>query len=302
MKDVDGIVWFRTVFELAKKQIKKDLTVHLGTIDDIDKVWINGTEIGSTVGWDILRNYKIPSELLEKGKNQIAIRVIDHSNEGGFRCEPEAMNIYDQDVIMTPLATTWRYKVAYDGPVAKPDVSIHGLNKRHATVLFNGMINPITNFTIAGFIWYQGEAEQMQSDRYRTLFPALIAEWRKQWNNPNLPFYYVQLAPYKYTETGQSYALREAQQMSLAVPNTGMAVILDIENEDNIHPKNKHDVGDRLARWALAKTYDRDIVYSGPKFSQMKIEGYKIRLFFDHAANGLRISEVIERQFSDSWC
>lgn len=300
LEKVNGIVWFRKTFELSKKQIKNNLSIHLGTIDDIDKVWINGIEIGSTIGWDIPRNYDIPSKYLKKGENQIAIQVVDYANEGGFRCDPEQMNITlssDEDVVISALANEWKYKVSYDGSIVKPNDNMSGLTKQHTTVLFNAMINPITDYTIAGFIWYQGESEQGQPIRYRTLFPALITEWRKQWDNPELPFYYVQISPYRYSESGISYALREAQFMTLSIPNTGMAVTLDIGNRDNIHPKNKHDVGERLSRWALAKTYGKDIVYSGPIYTSMTVEKQNIRLAFESTGSGLKISEEIEGNF-----
>ena len=158
------------------------------------------------------------------------------------------------------------------------------------SVLYNAMINPIINYTIKGGIWYQGEANVKEAGLYNHLFPAMIKSWRKAWNIGDFPFYYVQLAPFDYDNGNKTSAyLREAQLKTLSLPNTGMAVTLDIGNVKDIHPKNKQDVGKRLSLWALNKTYrQQDVkVYSGPLFKKMKIENNKIRLYFDNAASGL---------------
>ncbi len=158
------------------------------------------------------------------------------------------------------------------------------------SVLYNAMINPIINYTIKGAIWYQGEANVIDADLYNILFPAMIKSWRKAWNIGDFPFYYVQLAPFAYDKGKITSAyLREAQLKTLSLANTGMVVTLDIGNVDDIHPKNKQDVGKRLSLWALNKTYQQqDVkVYSGPLYKKMKIENNKIRLYFDYAASGL---------------
>ncbi len=157
------------------------------------------------------------------------------------------------------------------------------------SVLFNGMIHPILNYAIRGVIWYQGEANRNDADTYGRLFATMIRNWREAWGLGDFPFYYVQIAPYKYDEPFPSAAyLREAQLKTLSVANTGMAVTMDIGNVGNIHPKNKQEVGRRLALWALAKTYGKKVpAFSGPVFREMKKEGSAIRLFFDHAEGGL---------------
>jgi len=153
---------------------------------------------------------------------------------------------------------------------------------------YNGMIAPIIPYTIKGAIWYQGESNIRRAYQYRKLFPAMIANWRDEWRLGDFPFYFVQIAPYKYLPEHTAAELREAQLMTLSVPNTGMAVTLDIGNPADIHPKNKIDVGKRLSLWALAKTYGKKkLIYSGPLYRSMKIEGDKIRLFFDHVGGGL---------------
>lgn len=291
LEEVDGMVWFRKSFQLNKKQINDDLEIHLGSIDDIDNVWINGIEIGHTIGWKVNRHYTIPKIILNKGTNQIAVRVIDHSNEGGFRGEAKDMNISlakDRKTIVVKLAGDWKYKTSCDCKLTKPESSKKGLKRGATSVLYNGMISPIKAFTVAGVIWYQGETDSPMPIRYRTLFPALINDWRKQFQNPDLPFYYVQIAPFKYKPNTAAYALREAQFLT-DLPNTGMAVTMDIGKRNDIHPRNKHDVGDRLARWALAKTYGfSDVKYSGPVYKSMETSNNKAILYFDYAEQGLK--------------
>ncbi|MGA2679501.1 MAG: sialate O-acetylesterase [Sedimentisphaerales bacterium] len=157
--------------------------------------------------------------------------------------------------------------------------------------LYNGMIVPILPYGIRGAIWYQGESNAWRAYQYRTLFPAMIKNWRDAWHQGDFPFLFVQLANYMEPEpqpVESDWAeLREAQLMTLSsVPNTGMAVTIDI-GEPDIHPKNKQDVGKRLALWALAKTYGKNIVYSGPIYKSMKVDGNNVVLAFDDVGGGL---------------
>ena len=151
--------------------------------------------------------------------------------------------------------------------------------------LYNAMIAPLIPYKIKGAIWYQGESNAGRAYQYRTLFPAMIKNWRTDWKQGDFPFYFVQIAPFR----GQTPEIRNAQLIAMKnTPNTGMAVTMDIGNPNDIHPRNKQDVGKRLGLWALAKTYGQDgIVYSGPIYKGMKIEGDKIRIFFDHCGGGL---------------
>jgi len=162
-------------------------------------------------------------------------------------------------------------------------------NPNQASNLYDGMLHPLIPFAIRGAIWYQGESNVSRAAQYAKLFPAMIADWRKHWGEGDFPFLYVQLAPYRYgnQDPRNCAELWEAQLKTLSVPNTGMAVITDIGNVKNIHPRNKQDVGKRLALWALANTYGKDVVYSGPLYESMKVEGNKIRLQFKHVDGGL---------------
>jgi sialate O-acetylesterase len=157
--------------------------------------------------------------------------------------------------------------------------------------LYNGMIHPLLNLAVRGAIWYQGESNAYEGKLYQKLFPNMIECWRSKWGQPEMPFLFVQLA--NYTEelaepSASNWAnLREAQLMTLSLPNTGMAVIIDIGDARDIHPKNKQDVGYRLALNALRIVYDRQIIYSGPIYRSMEVEGNRITLSFNHTGSGL---------------
>lgn len=161
-------------------------------------------------------------------------------------------------------------------------------NYRDPGANYYGMIKPLIPFAIKGAIWYQGENNVFEHEMYRNLFETMITNWRNDWGQGDFPFYFVQLAPFNYSKPVVGAALRDAQRESLEIKNTGMAVTLDIGNPDDIHPKNKLDVGKRLALWALAKTYNKNnIVFSGPIYKSMKVKENKIILQFDYIGSGL---------------
>jgi sialate O-acetylesterase len=183
-------------------------------------------------------------------------------------------------------AEFWTSRKALAATPSLKSLASHG----DSSTLYNGMIAPLTPYAIRGAIWYQGESNVSRAYQYRTLFPAMIADWRAAWGQGDFPFGFVQIAPFRYA--GQNPAncaeLWEAQLLTLkSTPHAGMAVTMDIGDVKDIHPKNKKDVGRRLALWALAKVYGREIVYSGPIYRSMAVEGDKIRLQFDHIGGGL---------------
>jgi sialate O-acetylesterase len=295
LEDYDGIVWFRRSTNLPPSWAKNDLELRLGRIDDMGAVWVNGVELDAPSK----RVYSIPASLLHVGKNSIAVRIIDNGGNGGFRDKPDNMRIgpvgADADVCAT-VAGTWKYNAARAVRIPRPPANPKKVGSNTPTTLYNGMVAPLVPYRIAGVIWYQGESNCYDPILYRTLFPAMITDWRTQWDQGDFPFYYVQIAPFEYDILGDndiSQAIREAQMMTLdAVDNVGMAVTLDIGEEKDIHPKNKADVGDRLARWALTKTYGKKgIAYSGPIYESMDIEDGKIRIKFDYADDGLVAAE-----------
>ena len=165
-------------------------------------------------------------------------------------------------------------------------------NQRRPANLFNAMVHPLIPYTIRGAIWYQGEQNATRAEQYRSLFPLLIHDWRGRWGQGDFPFYFVQLANYQPApdKPGPSTwaELREAQSMTLSLPNTAMAVTIDIGEADDIHPRNKQEVARRLALCALAKEYGQtDLAYAGPQFQHMTIEADQIRLHFTHTHGGL---------------
>lgn len=161
-------------------------------------------------------------------------------------------------------------------------------DKNSPSSLYNAMIAPLIPYGIKGAIWYQGEANRKEARLYEKVFPAMIKNWRDDWGQGQFPFYFVQIAPFDYETPIVGAALRDAQRKTMALPNTGMAVTLDIGNPDNIHPKNKQDVGKRLALWALAKDYGQEnMVFSGPLYKSKEVENNKIRIHFDYVDGGL---------------
>lgn len=305
MGAIDGVFWFRNTFQVD--DISSDYTLHMGAIDDMDITYINGQRIGSMVGtgkWNVPRSYVIPTSVLVKGENTIAIRVMD-TGGGGAVDSPIAMtNGSGGDISLTG---SWRYKVIaeiYKGAFQAYDLTSTGfferpkiiqLHQNVPTVLFNAMVQPLIPYSIKGAIWYQGESNVGRSEQYKRLFPAMIQDWRSRWEK-DFPFYFVQIAPYHYNSntdpsTDISQKLRDAQRLSLQTPNTGMIVTMDIGNFENIHPANKQDIGKRLAGWALANDYDKDIVYSGPLLKTHEQEGNSLALYFDHIGGGLMAAE-----------
>jgi sialate O-acetylesterase len=153
------------------------------------------------------------------------------------------------------------------------------------TRLYNGMIHPLRNLTISGVVWYQGEGNAGRAEKYHDLFSTMIQQWREVFGQ-DLSFYYVQIAPFSYKDLNAAF-LREAQLETLALDGTGMVVTMDIGNLTDIHPKNKQEVGRRLALWALANDYDQDVAYSGPLYRECTFTGGKALLTFDHVGEGL---------------
>ena len=291
--DIDGVVWFRTSVAVPEAWVGKDLSLKLGPIDDNDITYVNGEKVGETNGWTTPRVYPVPGKLVKAGKLVIAVRVTDTGGAGGIWGKPEDLTLAPaagegKDALT--LAGKWRYAVAVK-LLPRPGPPMGPGNAWLPTSLYNGMIAPLVPFAIQGAIWYQGEANAGRAYQYRALMPAMIRDWRRVWGQGDLAFGMVQLANFTAavpTPGDSDWAeLREAQTLALKTPNTGMAVIIDIGDAADIHPKNKQDVGLRLALWALAQTYGKKLVYSGPLYDSLKIDGDKVRLSFKHLGGGL---------------
>lgn len=291
-----GVFWIRREVDVPAEAAGKPLNFEGDTIIGMDTFYWNGREIAET-GLDkytegYKRRYTIPASEVKAGKSVLAMRlfvpVYAPKVGGGYF-----------KVGNTQLAGDWQTKTEYVLPVldAEALAGVPVLPKaapapqNTATCLFNAMIHPLLPYAIKGAIWYQGEANAGRAFQYRTAFPLMIKDWRAHWQQGDFPFYFVQLANYQdkkqQPEESAWAELREAQTMTLALPNTGMATIIDIGEAKDIHPRNKKDVGERLAAAALAKTYGKSIPYSGPMYDSMMETDGKIRLKFEHTDGGL---------------
>jgi sialate O-acetylesterase len=211
---------------------------------------------------------------------------------GGTRIEPWTPPVGFTSVpAVTSILTNLQKDEAAKKPATNKKKNKYDQGQGIPTRLYNGMINPIVPFAIRGAIWYQGESNNGEGMLYFEKMKALINGWRSVWNEGDFAFYYVQLAPFQYGKPGSDPTplpkIWEAQTAALSIPDTGMVVTNDIGNIKDIHPKDKQDVGKRLALWALAKNYGKQIVYSGPLYKSMSIEGSNIRVKFDHVGGGL---------------
>jgi sialate O-acetylesterase len=297
--DVDGVVWFRRELEVPAAWAGRDLTLKLGAIDDFDTTYFNGERVGSTgadtpSAWVAPRLYRVPGPLVRAGRNTLAVRVFDRVGGGGFvGGEMTLAPAGDASAEGVALDGEWLYKEEATVPSRPIDYSRQPqppgpANPNSPTVLYNAMLAPLFPYAIRGAVWYQGESNAGRAQQYRTLFPAMIRDWRAAWGLGDFPFYFVQLANWKARpedSTDSEWAeLREAQALTMrAAPNTGMAVAIDIGNPDDIHPRNKLDVGLRLARWALADAYGMKLEKSGPLYESYKVEGERVRVRFTHA-------------------
>lgn len=212
----------------------------------------------------------------------------------------QQMKNYDYEVLLEE----WEAKVAAwrqaGRPGRKPPEPRDRAQGQHRPGnLYNGVLYPVIGYTMRGVIWYQGESNASRAKEYQSLFPLLINTWRREWQQGEFPFYWVQLADFqaeKLTPGESDWAeLREAQTMTMQqLPRTGQAVITDLGDAADIHPRNKLDVANRLARWALANDYGYDIAFRSPQFASMIREGNRLRLTFEHVAGGLKARDVRE--------
>ncbi|MDR1370435.1 MAG: FAD-dependent oxidoreductase [Dysgonamonadaceae bacterium] len=287
---IDGHIWFKYDITLPAVANGKSAVISLGAIDDNEITWINGVEIGRSEGWDTPRYYNVPPGVLKKGKNNITVKITDTGGSGGMWSPSEDLYLELQGGSKDKfsLAGKWMYKASVTN--AQYNVLDVSPNMLHSS-LYNTMINPLTSFPIKGVIWYQGENNVGAADNYRSLFPAMINDWRSKWGY-DFPFYWVQLAnlyPEDNNPKESAWAeLREAQTMTLSVPKTGQVVIYDIGNPNDIHPTNKQEVGRRLSLIALNKDYKHGApVYSGPTFKSVEFTGNKAIVTMDTHGSSL---------------
>jgi sialate O-acetylesterase len=296
-----GVFWLRKEVTLPAEVARKPFALVLNYMhEQYDTTYFNGVEIGRSGDKPPMfclseRRYEVPGELVRAGKNVIAVRVVSANPRSdlmgrGFRGD------YNLPVDQHLVGNQWRWHVESLLPPLSPEALKTRPRPNEATlqntptILYNAKIHPLTRYGIRGVVWYQGESNVARAAQYHELFDLMIGAWRRDWNEGDFPFYFVQLANYldpprDPNERSQWAELREAQAATLAtVAGTGMAVTIDVGDRDNIHPANKRDVGQRLARLALARTYHRPIEDAGPQYRSMSVEGGRIRLHFAHAA------------------
>ena len=292
LENVNGVVWFRKKVVIPSSMTGKAGELILGRIVDADSTFINGVFVGTVSYQYPPRRYNIPAGLLREGENTIVVRVISNIGTGGFVPDKE----YD---IVIPKGTSsendsidikgeWKFRIGAEMPPLMGQTFIRWKPEG----LYSAMIAPLLNYKIKGVIWYQGESNAGRPWDYMELFTSMINDWRSKWNEGDFPFLFVQLPNFMESEEQPSEStwalLREAQLETLSVPNTGMAVTIDIGEWNDIHPLDKKDVGKRLFLAAEKAAYNNDsIVYSGPIYKSMKIEGSKVILTFANTGTGL---------------
>ncbi|NJN25628.1 MAG: sialate O-acetylesterase [Cyclobacteriaceae bacterium] len=287
-EDLKGIVWMRKVIEIPSEFKGQEIKFDLGRIDNQATVYFNEQELGTT-GSPRFAEFTVPAKLVKSGKNVIAVRLLHRWGTANFAGPEDRMKLYAPNgAVLENLAGPWKYLTGLE-----PDFPQVNSYQNYPSSLFNGMVNPIIPYGIKGVIWYQGESNAGRAYQYQTLFPAMIQDWRVRWGLDYFPFLYVQLANYmdipEQPQEDDWAELREAQLMALRLPNTGMAVTIDIGEMFDIHPRNKQEVGHRLALAAKSIAYDQDLEWSGPLYRSMVVNGRDVEITFDHVGKGLQV-------------
>lgn len=283
---LDGVVWLRKRVELSAAQAAGAASLHLAKVDDCDEVWVNGQRVGGQCGYDQPRRYELPAGVLRAGANWVAVKVTDNGGGGGFHGDAAAMRL-DTPAGAVSLAGAWRARVAEVSGTTGPTAN------DAPTLAHNGLIAPLQGLSFRGVLWYQGESNTGRAAAYAGGFQRLIQDWRLQFQQPQLPFFFVQLASYLPLQNnrigeGGWAELREAQRQALVLPHTGMAVATDVGDANDIHPRNKRTVGQRLAALALHDAGLRPVPASGPVLAGSEVRGNELRLRFSATAGGLR--------------
>ena len=297
LEGFNGSVWFKKRFTLNNINTDKPARLLVGTIIDVDSVFVNGIFTGSTGYQYPPRRYTVPAGVLKNGENEITVRIISQMGTGGFVPDKPYELLIDGQTI--DLTGEWYYKPGARMEPLEPEDFI----RFKSGGLYNAMLAPFFNYNIKGILWYQGESNDKNPVEYRDLFPALINDWRKGFDQGDVPFIYAQLPNYMETSDTPSVSdwaiIREAQLDAQKLKNTAMAVTIDIGEWNDIHPLNKKDAGYRLYLAAEKVAYKKDIVYTGPTYNSMTKTGNKIIITFTNTGGGLTIKEGNElKQFA----
>lgn len=284
----NGVIWFKKTVNIRKDQLNKTTKLILGALVDRDDVYFNGTLVGSTGYQYPPRRYAVPSNLIKEGENIITVRLVSNVGNGGFVPDKFYGLTFDNDTLN--LAGEWKYKVGYaTTPMPGGQTTFH----YQPSTLFNAMLAPIFNYKIEGVLWYQGESNTRNPKEYSSLFSNLVTDWRKHFHQGDFPFLYVQLANFmeavKTPQESNWAEMRNVQRKALSIPNTGMAVIIDIGEWNDIHPLNKGDVGERLSLLARKLAYkETNLLATGPLFKSAQIDKNTLVLSFDAVGKGLK--------------
>jgi len=290
--DSPAVVWFRKEIVLPDPLPAGRALLFLGSIQRMDTTYINGTEVGASAWVENPRVYFIRDGVLKPGKNLVAIRVFKTEPKGGFLGKPEELRLVLGDKTSIPLAGRWKGQLSVDARPPHPMPIGFENWPVMPTVLYEGMLKPIAPLSITGALWYQGEQNSDRGFQYRRIMPVMIEDWRRLFQQGDFPFYIVSLprfAPHSATPTDDGWAdIRESQALAAQrVPHSCLAVTIDTGDAQNLHPKDKQPVGERLALCALAKHYGKHVAYQGPTLASVTRKPGSIRLRFRHTDGGL---------------
>lgn len=291
----DGVVWFAIDINIPESWLGSDLILNLGPTQDLDIAYFNGKEVGAQSSRNSLSIYTVDKNLVNQGENRIAVRVLDMYGAGGLWGRFDKFEITNLKNEKISLKGNWHYKQSVNLEVLANQPPDRPNPDRYPTILFNGMISPLLNVRNAGVIWYQGESNGSNAFQYRKMFPRLIEHWRNHFKNPEQRFYFVQLANYMkraVSPVDEKWSvIRESQAAALNLENTGIASAIDIGDEFDVHPKNKKEVGRRLALNALHNYYNLDVPFSGPVYKSFEVNSNKAIISFDNIYSGLKTND-----------
>jgi sialate O-acetylesterase len=301
--EAPGVCWFRKQLTLPDPLPPGKAILFLGSIEKMDTTYINGQWVGASSWVENPRVYAIQEDVLKPGRNVLAVRVFKMKPKGGFLAKPDGLRLVLGDKSTIPLAGEWRGALSVD---ARPPHPMPLTCENYPTmpiVLYEGMLQPVAPLSIRGAIWYQGEANFERAHQYKTLLPALIGDWRKLFRQGDFPFYIVSLPAFMHRrdEPGDDAwaELREAQALTArTVRNSALAVTVDTGDADNIHPKDKRVVGERLALCALANDYGEKVPCAGPTFASAAHLPGALKLRFNHTDGGLVVKGDKLEEFS----
>jgi sialate O-acetylesterase len=297
LKELNGVVWFRREIEIPASLAGLPAKLFMGRIVDADQVFVNGEQVGNATYQYPPRRYTVKKDLLKAGKNLVVIRVTNSAGKGGFVPDKRYELVIDDQTI--DLQGDWTYKV---GEVFPPVIEKPVPLAYTPTALYNAMIAPFIDYSLKGIVWYQGETNVWKPEVYASLLPALAKDWRTQFKQPELPFLYVQLPGFQdrtfLPSESNMAVLREGQLKSLRIPQSAMAVTLDLGEWNDIHPLTKKPIGERLALAARKIAYGENLVSSGPIYESNAIEGNRIRLHFRETGSGLAINNTDEDELT----